>query len=816
MAVDTTPTSDAPVPAEAGEAKHHRLSPSTWRAHTFGPASEEPYRRRTSDRVRLIVAVALLVALAFHEGDVSNTEANIAQFFNGLPDDLESFFRVIYTLGALWALGVVVAAALVGRRWKLALNLGIVGGVTWILARVIGVLVVSEASISKTLDLVVRVGDDTPAFPAVRVAVVVAVISAASPFLTRPTRRLGQLLVLLMAIGALYLGTALPNGVFAGVVLGWATAAAVHLAFGSPGGRPTRAQVKSALNELGVAVDEVELAPRQSMGGTRMIARANGASFNIRVLGRDEADAQFLAKAWRFLLYKDGGPRLHLTRIEDVEHEGYTLLLAQRAGVRAPEVVVTGTAGPSAALLVEHRPEGTRASDADADAFTDAVLDDLWSQVKRLHAGNVAHGSLNTRHVLLGEDGVVIVDFEDASTADPLRAAADVAELLVSTAEVVGVDRAVASAMRGAGRDVLVRAMPFLQPAALSRESHPHRRHARKEQKELIDSIRAAAATATGTEEPQLQQLYRVNTTNLLMSVGTLIAVFALLSQIGNPEEFWDTISSADWAWLAVALVISFLTNYATAVSLMGCVPIGLPLNRTAELQLSMSFSNLAVPAVGGLAAQVRFLQKQGLDLASAVAAGGLLADVGMIAAQILLFFLALALSPTAIHTGEIPTDSIASVLLIIVLVGALAVGLILGVPKIREAVVPPVKSAMSTIWEAVRSPRRLVLLFGGNFINALMYAAVLDACVVAFGGSVNYWTLLAINILVGTIASLIPIPGGGTAVGAVGMTGALTAVGVSTDVAVAAVLANQLVSSFIPAVPGWFATRNLMNDGYL
>jgi len=29
-------------------------------------------------------------------------------------------------------------------------------------------------------------------------------------------------------------------------------------------------------------------------------------------------------------------------------------------------------------------------------------------------------------------------------------------------------------------------------------------------------------------------------------------------------------------------------------------------------------------------------------------------------------------------------------------------------------------------------------------------------------------------------------------------------------------VLANQLVANFIPAVPGWFATRDLMNDGYL
>ena len=39
------------------------------------------------------------------------------------------------------------------------------------------------------------------------------------------------------------------------------------------------------------------------------------------------------------------------------------------------------------------------------------------------------------------------------------------------------------------------------------------------------------------------------------------------------------------------------------------------------------------------------------------------------------------------------------------------------------------------------------------------MYAFVLDACIIAFGGSINYWTLLALNIFIGTIASLIPIP---------------------------------------------------------
>ena len=62
----------------------------------------------------------------------------------------------------------------------------------------------------------------------------------------------------------------------------------------------------------------------------------------------------------------------------------------------------------------------------------------------------------------------------------------------------------------------------------------------------------------------------------------------------------------------------------------------------------------------------------------------------------------------------------------------------------------------------------------------------------------------------------MIPVPGGGTAVGSVGMTGALTAVGIPTEVAVAAVLANQLVSNFVPALPGWVATKDLLKHDYL
>jgi undecaprenyl-diphosphatase len=828
--VDTTTADDAAAehPGAAGDrgpegGGHHgvlgalRARWRHWRAGSFGPASELPYRRRTSDWVRLIVAVVIMALLIRHESDVTSTEKNLFEFFNTLPDGLRSFFSFLYRFGALWAAAIIVLAALLARRWRLARDLAISGVLAWFVGRFLGELVVAGTSFAKGLHVVTRFRNDTPEFPVVRLAIIVAVIAAASPYLTRPVRRVGQFLILLLALAAMYLGTGLPNEIFAGIVLGWGLAAAVHLAFGSPGGRPTRVQVAAALAELGVDARDVELDGKHDERGTWMTARDDDGPLELRVLGRDEADAQYLAKAWRYIAYKDGGPTVHLTRLEDVEHEAYTVLLAERAGARVPPVVVAGKAGPSTAVLASRPLEGNPLCEVDQAQVTDELLDDLWRQVTCLHAARVAHGKLHAGHVLVTVDGAAIGDFVDASTtASDERRSADVAELLYSTSTIVGQDRAVAAALRGVGAEGVLASLPFLQPVALGREVRPRGRHEQRQFKEHIGNLRDAAAAAAGAEVPPLQQLYRVSGTNLLMAIGTLIAVFALLSQVGSPQQFYDTIKDADWVWLAVALVVSLLTNFATAIALMGTVPNPLPLVRTAELQLSMSFSNLAVPAVGGMAAQIRFLQKQGTDLASAVASGGLLMNAGNIFINLVLFGIAILLSPSDIHTGNVPTSEIVKVVVLIVLVAIVVVGLVLGVPKLRKLVMPPVKSATATMWEALRSPRRVALLLGGNAINALMYAGVYMACIAAFGGSVNFWTLLALNILIGTIASLVPIPGGGTAVSSVGMSGALAAVGVPTAIAVAAVLANQLVTSFIPAVPGWWATNDLLEDGYL
>ena len=784
----------------------------------FGPASEEPYRRRTSDWLRLATAIVLLVVAARHAGSTSATEQAIFDFFNTLPNWLLPVFRSLYRLGALWAVGLVVVAALVGRRWRLARDLLIAGFLAWAAGRLLGEIVIEGVSVAHGLRAVARLGS-SPAFPAVRLAVLVAVMRAAAPYVTRPTRRIGRVLVVGYALAGLYLGTAFPNDVFAGLMLGWAVAAAVHLAFGSPGGRPTSEQVRRSLAELGIHADDVRLARVQPTGFTLMLARDAAGPLRIKVIGRDEADAQFLAKLWRFIVYRDSGPRLAWTRLQQVEHEAYLQLIArEQGGVHVSRVVAAGTAGPRAALLVQRPVRGTRLSALPRDQVDQTLLEQVWEEVVRLHDdAHVVHGSLDADHVIVDAEGPWLVGFAAGSSSGSRhQAAVDNAQLLAATAQIVGNERAVRAAAAALGTDAVLAALPLLQPSVLPRRARHLLGLGHGTARQRLNELREAGGAAIGVEAPELVQLERISRGNLAMAIGTLIAAGVLLADVGDPTDVWATMRHADGSWLLVALVLSFASNIGFALGLQGTVALRLPLWPTTELQVAMSFSNLAVPGIGGTGMQVRYLQKQGVDLPSAIAAGGLLATVGNLVAAVGLFGVALAVEPTRINLSLLPTGGLAELTLGVAAASGVAAAVISGIPRIRRAVMPPVIRAATTMWAALRSPRQLALLIGGNVLAALLAAWCLAACLLAFGGHISFWPLLAADVGVITIASTVPIPGGGTAVGTVGLTAVLVAFGVREDIAVATVLANQLIYFYLPAVPGWFATRHLARHDYL
>jgi tRNA A-37 threonylcarbamoyl transferase component Bud32 len=222
--------------------------------------------------------------------------------------------------------------------------------------------------------------------------------------------------------------------------------------FGSAGGRPTTRQVRAALEELGVDAKGLMLAPDQPVARRVWPRRMTGGRSRRASSDGARPTPSSLSKFWRSVLYRDGGPTLHLTRLEDVSAEAYAMLLAERAGVPVPDVIVAGKAGPGAALLVT-RPPTAHAPPAAVDPaiVNDDLIVQLRGYVRRLHAAHVVHGRLNAHHVTVGSTGVALVDFARASgatTTAPLRAA-DVAELLASTSQIVGNQRAVAAALAG-------------------------------------------------------------------------------------------------------------------------------------------------------------------------------------------------------------------------------------------------------------------------------------------------------------------------------------------------------------------------------
>lgn len=757
--------------------------------------------------------MGVIAAFVFSSQHPVALERDFVRDVADLPHDGYSFVVLGYEILAIWAIALLAVGAILVRRWRLARDLVVAGAASWITGRAIAFLSRDASlwpAVQHTFDLT-----DAPRFPTVRLAVVVAMVVVASPYLSRPMRRVGQVLVIAIAVEALYVDRAFPTDLLGAVVLGWGVAAAVHSAFGTPIGRPTAGLVANAMARLDLEPTSIDAITDQSVGRAAFVASTSDGALHVNALGRDEADAQLIARTWRFLTRKDAPRTLLWTRRQQVEYEAYIVLLAAGAGARVPGIVFAGNAG-AVALLVERQSPGTMLFETPVDEVTDAVLDDAWAQLGLLHRAHIAHGRVDGHHLLVDRGQVVSTGFEWAATGAQFgQAAADVANLLAATAAVVGTERSVAAARRGVDREALLAALPMLQPQSISGWTHDAL-GGRSGLDDRLGELRDATADALDAKPPELRRLYRVHPRSLLMAVGALAAVAVLFSRIGDPGEFWDSLRGANWWFVALAFALGMLTDVAFGITFLGNVPIRIPVWPSVELQSSMSFSNLAIPVAADTALQVRFLQKQGLDLPSAVATGGVLSSVSEIIVQVALFFVALWLAPDSIDFGRIDTAQVAWIALIVVFAILVALAVVIGVRRIRRVVLPPVIRATRTVWDAVKTPSRLALLIFGNIVAQCLYAGSLLACLHAFGASVDFWTLLALNIGISTIASLVPLPGGGTAVSSVGLAGMLTAFGLPPAASGAAVLAHQLAVTYIPAIPGWFATHDLIRKGML
>ena len=807
----------APEAPEASGAVAPPERPGTWIARYkpdlsirfFSSSADAARARRPTDVVLVLFAAATLGLVSIVAPDPTAFDQRIAKLVNDLPGLLGWFWETVSDLLVLWPLVLLVAAVVATRRLFLLRD--------QLLSTVLaaGVAALVAGGFSALADGLTATGPPT-LYPAVRVALATALIATTSPHLSRPIRRLGRWIVILGSLGVVALAIALPLGVVSGLAIGLGSAALVHLAFGSPGGLPSLDQVRAALEELGVETIDLRSAELQPKGVALLRAETpQGLPLLVKVYGRDAWDGQLLTATWSYLWYRDESPTLTISRRQQVEHEAFVTLLAERSGVPVLPVIAAGVVGSRDGVLVLEA-DARPIQELAPSEMTDALLADLWRAVSAMHEAGIAHGNLDAQRMAVSGDGSALIgDFQAASaSATPPALLADRARLLVTTALMTGDDRWAKAALASLGADGLTEVLPYIQPAALSRAT----RRSLKDAGHDLDAIRDRAASEAGTEPPKIEPLRRVTIGSVLTIALLLLAayfVFTAIASVGIDQVVAE-IGKADKAWLWVGMVIVPLVPVAEAFGALGATMLPLRLGPVIALEFAIQFIALAVPSSAArVAVNVRFFQRQGAPAAQALTIGLIDSVFGFVVQVLLLMVIVFSgLVTLDLSLDGLNFDPTGKLLVLVGILLVVAAVVALTVPKIRRPIAAKIAEARPAL-AVIRSPIKLAGLLGGNFVAQFLLALILGATVRAFGESATLAELLLTNTLVSLFSGVMPIPGG-VGVSEAAIAFCLTAIGIPSAIAAAIAIVFRLLTFYLPPIWGGFAMRWLRRQAYL
>jgi uncharacterized protein (TIRG00374 family) len=763
---------------------------------------------RAADAVMVGTGVVLLLWTAANADRVLAVEEALLALATSVPSWFEQAYRLIYFVGLLMVVALVIAVIAQGRR-----RLDLLRDIVLAFVATLGLGLLLAWWINGELPTAFpefRSATVEPLFPVLRVALMTSVIAVSAPHLTRPLRRTGWTLVVLVTIAAFGLGFGMPSDSVGGVGLGLVIAGTILLMFGSPRGYPDVDSITEALAELGLVVDGLTVTPDQSWGTHRLSGVLDdGTEVEIKAYGRDATDSQVMSKAWRKLWYRDEGQQFTFSRLQSVEHEALAILMAQRLDVASPDVLAVGIAGDDVALLVTSR----RGQPRGDEALTHQQLVAVWRQLDRLHHGRIAHGNLTRDAVTMVGDQPVLHEFTAASfSASDARLSLDVVSLLFGSASVVGAEAAVEAAQDGIGTDPIVNALPFIQVPALSRTQ----RKAAPKPKQTVKELRTAVAAATGTELPPPAKLRRVTPKDLVMPALSLVAAYALIGMLSDIDfaAVWEVLQDATWILIVIGFVVGQFVYLPEATGMLYATGYPLPLKPLVVLQLSVNWIGLAVPsAAGRVTMNTLFLRKFGVPTTIALTQGAIDGVAGfMVEAGILLVAFIASDLTLDLDTDEINWQAILLIVAILIVGSVIAV---LRVQRLRDMILPPLKDAWSNLRGVVKDPKRTLGLLGSNLAARIVLAITLWSILQAIGTPLPLVTCLVVTVATNLLAGLVPIPGGIGVAEAV-LTSFLTIAGLGADEAFAAAVVFRIATFYLPAAGGFFAMKWLETNEYL
>jgi glycosyltransferase 2 family protein len=772
--------------------------------------------RQPVDLGRAIVALlgaALLVGLGeVAVGTTSGVEQDILGVSAYIPSWLLDVIAVVVVLGLL-ALPLIIAIdQVVRRRSPWILDELLAAALGFLLAYGLS-LVLSAYASRDLLDALTRgeatdLGLPVAPFLAALVAFVSATGVAGRPRLQLLTYITFAGLILESLIG----GLSTPLALLVTLLVGRAAGLGVRYALGTPNPRPGGAEIALALRRIGIEAAELRAVDPQVEDSRRyLVQTAPGRLYDVAVLDRDQQGAALVYRLWRRIRLRTPMQRRALLSLRAaLEHEALLSYAATAAGARTPRLVGVSDVGHDAALLAYEKVPGRTLDEVSADEVTDHGLAQVWQQFTILASRRIVPRSLTADRLLLDDAGTLwLIDVRSGDVAaSDLQIRLDAAQLLVTTALLVGTERALDAAVDAIGPEQVARALPLLQPIALSGQTRAELRQHRG----LLTELRDAALKQLPQADVEPVQVERVRPRTLLTIVGGAVAAYILLSQLGSVDPV-SIFSRASLSWALIALGFSALTYVAAALSLMGFVPQRLDFIGTFFAQVAGSFVKLvAPPAVGGVAVNARFVQRSGVDPALAVASVGLW-QVFAFVFHVALLLLSGLITGSSASNELIPSRSVFYAVVAVVLILAAAFAVPQARRLLRDRVQPMLTRIIPRLLDMLQTPTKLALGIGGNLLLTAAFVLCLYASIQAFGETLPIWSIAVVYLAGSALGSAAPTPGGLGAVEAA-LSAGLTAAGLPGATAVSAVLLFRLVTFWLPVLPGWLCFTALQRRG--